>query len=122
MLQGLAFLHSLLLLYLIFTCVSLMLLAVCGSGSLMLNQSHEQARDAFYTCLDKKSDKKLTEIGSVGLLYPSECKKSRDEYVKQCRASWVCKFFIFFSLTKFMSNFRFVIYGLNYPGMVKCNL
>ncbi|KHN18325.1 hypothetical protein glysoja_006738 [Glycine soja] len=32
------------------------------------------ARDAFYACLEKESDKKPTEIASVGLLYPVECK------------------------------------------------
>ncbi|OWM65815.1 cytochrome c oxidase assembly factor 6 [Punica granatum] len=51
-----------------------------------------KARDAFYECLEKQSDKKPTEIGSVGLLYPAECKKSRAEFVKQCRASWVKHF------------------------------
>lgn len=48
-----------------------------------------QARDAFYACLEKESDKKPTEIASVGLLYPVECRQSRAEYVKQCRPTWV---------------------------------
>ncbi|KAK7329950.1 hypothetical protein VNO77_24133 [Canavalia gladiata] len=51
-----------------------------------------KARDAFYACLEKESDKKPTEIASVGLLYPVECKQCRDHYVKQCRSSWVKHF------------------------------
>ncbi|KAH7569203.1 hypothetical protein ACOSP7_012499 [Xanthoceras sorbifolium] len=51
-----------------------------------------KARDAFYACLDKESNKKPTEIASVGLLYPVDCKKSREDYVKHCRASWVKHF------------------------------
>ncbi|KAK7265106.1 hypothetical protein RJT34_32722 [Clitoria ternatea] len=51
-----------------------------------------KARDAFYECLEKESDKKQTEIASVGLLYPVECKHCRDQYVKQCRSSWVKHF------------------------------
>ncbi|KAB1211892.1 hypothetical protein CJ030_MR5G000953 [Morella rubra] len=50
------------------------------------------ARDAFYACLEKASDKTPTEIASVGLLYPSECKGMRTEFVKHCRASWVKHF------------------------------
>lgn len=48
-----------------------------------------KARDAFYACVEKESDKKPTEIASVGLLYPAECKDLRAEFVKLCRASWV---------------------------------
>ncbi|KAK7291964.1 hypothetical protein RIF29_07543 [Crotalaria pallida] len=51
-----------------------------------------KARDAFYACLDKESDKKPTEIASVGLLYPVQCKQYRAEFVKQCRSSWVKHF------------------------------
>ncbi|KAK7347587.1 hypothetical protein VNO80_22122 [Phaseolus coccineus] len=51
-----------------------------------------KARDAFYACLEKESDKKPTEIASMGLLYPLECKQRRNEYVKQCRSSWVKHF------------------------------
>ncbi|XP_015932823.1 uncharacterized protein LOC107459117 isoform X2 [Arachis duranensis] len=51
-----------------------------------------KARDAFYACLEKECDKKPTEIASVGLLYPVECKQSRDQFVKQCRSSWVKHF------------------------------
>ncbi|KAK4383510.1 hypothetical protein Sango_2768700 [Sesamum angolense] len=51
-----------------------------------------KARDAFYACLEKESNKKPTEIASVGLLYPVECKKNREEYVKQCRPTWVKHF------------------------------
>ncbi|EOY29578.1 Cytochrome c oxidase, subunit Vib family protein isoform 3, partial [Theobroma cacao] len=55
---------------------------------LKARQACYKARDAFYSCLEKQSDKKPTEIGSVGLLYPTECKGSREEFVKHCRASW----------------------------------
>ncbi|CAN4094636.1 unnamed protein product [Withania somnifera] len=51
-----------------------------------------KARDAFYSCLKKESSKKPTEIATVGLLYPVECKKTREEYVKQCRPTWVKHF------------------------------
>ncbi|KAJ7979620.1 Cytochrome c oxidase, subunit Vib family protein [Quillaja saponaria] len=51
-----------------------------------------KARDAFYACLENESNKKPTEIASVGLLYPAECKGSRAEFVKLCRASWVKHF------------------------------
>ncbi|XP_015059808.1 uncharacterized protein LOC107005679 isoform X1 [Solanum pennellii] len=51
-----------------------------------------KARDAFYSCLEKESNKKPTEIATVGLLYPVECKKTREEYVKQCRPTWVKHF------------------------------
>lgn len=49
----------------------------------------DQARDAFYACLEKESDKKQTEIASKGLLYPAQCKPARDQFVNNCRASWV---------------------------------
>lgn len=48
-----------------------------------------KARDAFYACVEKESDKKPTEIASVGLIYPAECKALRAKFVKLCRASWV---------------------------------
>ncbi|XP_009790291.1 uncharacterized protein LOC107783785 [Nicotiana tabacum] len=51
-----------------------------------------KARDAFYSCLEKESNKKPTEIGTVGLLYPTDCKKTRQYYVKQCRPTWVKHF------------------------------
>ncbi|XP_059635516.1 uncharacterized protein LOC132277687 isoform X2 [Cornus florida] len=51
-----------------------------------------KARDAFYSCLERESNKRPTELASVGLLYPVECKKRRDEYVKQCRPTWVKHF------------------------------
>ncbi|KAL9677377.1 hypothetical protein QQ045_005606 [Rhodiola kirilowii] len=51
-----------------------------------------KARDAFYACLEKESSKKPTEIATVGLLYPAECKKTRAAYEKQCRSSWVKHF------------------------------
>ncbi|KAJ4840971.1 hypothetical protein Tsubulata_018166 [Turnera subulata] len=55
-------------------------------------QACYKARDAFYACLDKQSGKKHTEIATVGLLYPSECKGSRAAFEKNCRASWVKHF------------------------------
>ncbi|WJX91280.1 hypothetical protein P8452_73082 [Trifolium repens] len=55
-------------------------------------ESCYKARDAFYSCIEKECDKKPTEIASVGLLYPKECKKSRDQFVNQCRSSWVKHF------------------------------
>ncbi|XP_043805938.1 uncharacterized protein LOC110630952 isoform X2 [Manihot esculenta] len=61
----------------------------------VLSKSREacyKARDAFYACLEKESGKKPTEIGSVGLLYPLECKSWRAEFEKNCRASWVKHF------------------------------
>ncbi|CAN1166677.1 hypothetical protein LINPERHAP2_LOCUS26824 [Linum perenne] len=51
-----------------------------------------KARDAFYACLEMQSGKTPTESGYVGLLYPSECKTSRIDYEKSCRASWVKHF------------------------------
>ncbi|KAJ8562198.1 hypothetical protein K7X08_011489 [Anisodus acutangulus] len=51
-----------------------------------------KARDAFYSCLEKESNKKPTEIATVGLLYPVDCKKIRQAYVKQCRPTWVKHF------------------------------
>ncbi|RWR75462.1 Cytochrome c oxidase [Cinnamomum micranthum f. kanehirae] len=51
-----------------------------------------KARDSFYACLDKESSKKPTEIASVGLLYPVECKKSRERFEKLCRPTWVKHF------------------------------
>ncbi|PIA24666.1 hypothetical protein AQUCO_140000002v1 [Aquilegia coerulea] len=50
------------------------------------------ARDAFYTCFEKEIKKTPVEIASVGLLYPTDCKKTRAEYVKQCRTTWVKQF------------------------------
>uniref|UniRef100_A0A0D6R782 Cytochrome c oxidase assembly factor 6 n=1 Tax=Araucaria cunninghamii TaxID=56994 RepID=A0A0D6R782_ARACU len=51
-----------------------------------------KARDMFYACVEKKSDKKPTEVASVGLLYPAECKRARADFVKQCRPTWVKHF------------------------------
>lgn len=48
-----------------------------------------KARDEFYACLERESNKKPTEIATVGLLYPVECKKCRDKFVNQCRPTWV---------------------------------
>ncbi|EOY29577.1 Cytochrome c oxidase isoform 2, partial [Theobroma cacao] len=67
---------------------------------LKARQACYKARDAFYSCLEKQSDKKPTEIGSVGLLYPTECKGSREEFVKHCRASWVKHFDRQYCMTK----------------------
>ncbi|KAF7116041.1 hypothetical protein RHSIM_RhsimUnG0039700 [Rhododendron simsii] len=55
-------------------------------------QACYKARDAFYVCLEKESIKKPTEIASVGLLYPVDCKKSRAQFEKQCRPTWVKHF------------------------------
>ncbi|KAL6221562.1 hypothetical protein ACLB2K_004958 [Fragaria x ananassa] len=55
-------------------------------------QACYKARDAFYACLEKESDKKQTEIGSKGLLYPAQCKPARDQFVNNLRASWVKHF------------------------------
>ncbi|GMH27295.1 hypothetical protein Nepgr_029138 [Nepenthes gracilis] len=55
-------------------------------------QACYKARDAFYACLEKESNKKATEIASVGLLYPIDCKKSRAEFENNCRPSWVKHF------------------------------
>ncbi|XP_050381364.1 cytochrome c oxidase assembly factor 6 isoform X2 [Argentina anserina] len=55
-------------------------------------QSCYKARDAFYACLEKESDKKQTEIASKGLLYPTECKPAREQFVQNCRSSWVKHF------------------------------
>ncbi|XAR66771.1 hypothetical protein NMG60_11013105 [Bertholletia excelsa] len=55
-------------------------------------QACYKARDAFYACLERESSKKPTEIASVGLLYPVECKKSREQFEKQCRPTWVKHF------------------------------
>ncbi|KAJ6811164.1 uncharacterized protein M6B38_155500 [Iris pallida] len=51
-----------------------------------------KARDAFYACLEKEANKKPTELGHVGLLYPAECKKSRANFVSKCRPTWVKHF------------------------------
>ncbi|GAV83125.1 COX6B domain-containing protein [Cephalotus follicularis] len=59
---------------------------------LQARQACYKARDAFYACLEKNSGNKPTEIASVGLLYPTECKPLRAEYVKNCRNSWVKHF------------------------------
>ncbi|KAG7023454.1 hypothetical protein SDJN02_14479, partial [Cucurbita argyrosperma subsp. argyrosperma] len=48
-------------------------------------QACYKARDSFYACVEKESDKKSTEIASVGLIYPAECKILRAEFVKLCR-------------------------------------
>ncbi|WOL06439.1 hypothetical protein Cni_G15173 [Canna indica] len=48
-----------------------------------------QARDAFYACLEKEADKEPTEIATVGLLYPAQCKAARAEYAAKCRPTWV---------------------------------
>ncbi|KAL3535083.1 hypothetical protein ACH5RR_003544 [Cinchona calisaya] len=60
-------------------------------------QSSYKARDAFYACLEKESSKKPAEIACVGLLYAVECKKSREEFVKQGRPTSVGFFFFLIS-------------------------
>ncbi|ERN18656.1 hypothetical protein AMTRI_Chr12g239400 [Amborella trichopoda] len=51
-----------------------------------------KARDAFYACVEKESSKNPTEIASVGLLYPAQCKQFRANFEKQCRPTWVKHF------------------------------
>ncbi|KAK1417172.1 hypothetical protein QVD17_26295 [Tagetes erecta] len=55
-------------------------------------QACYKARDAFYACLESQSHNKPTEIAAVGLLYPVECKKTREIYDKSCRRTWVKHF------------------------------
>ncbi|KAH7853223.1 hypothetical protein Vadar_000221 [Vaccinium darrowii] len=55
-------------------------------------QACYKARDEFYACLEKESNKKPTEIATVGLLYPVECKKFRNQFESQCRTTWVKHF------------------------------
>ncbi|CAI0542427.1 unnamed protein product [Linum tenue] len=59
---------------------------------LQARQACYKARDAFYDCVKNQSDKKPTELGCVGLLYPAECKKARLAYENSCRPSWVKHF------------------------------
>lgn len=69
---------------------------------LKARQACYKSRDAFYDCLEKESNKKPTEIASVGLLYPAECKALRAQFVNHCRASWVFPFFFFFLAFSFV--------------------
>ncbi|XP_074574725.1 uncharacterized protein LOC141831209 [Curcuma longa] len=48
-----------------------------------------KARDAFYACLEEKAAEKPTEIATVGLLYPADCKAARAEFAAKCRPTWV---------------------------------
>ncbi|XP_050228189.1 uncharacterized protein LOC126677554 [Mercurialis annua] len=59
-----------------------------------------KARDAFYACLEKESGKRPTEIGSVGLLYPVECKAARAKFENNCRPTWVKHFDRLYSKNK----------------------
>nr|ABK23145.1 unknown [Picea sitchensis] len=56
-----------------------------------------KARDTFFACVEKGKSKP-TEVASVGLLYPAECKAARSEFVKQCRPTWVSKVLNFLNL------------------------
>jgi len=58
-----------------------------------------KARDTFFACVEKGKSKP-TEVASVGLLYPAECKAARSEFVKQCRPTWVKHFDRQFSTKK----------------------
>jgi len=60
-----------------------------------------KARDAFYSCIENECDKKPTEIATVGLLYPKECQRSRDQFVKQCRSSWVTNLTLYIPFLRF---------------------
>ncbi|KAG6552311.1 hypothetical protein Mapa_006164 [Marchantia paleacea] len=51
-----------------------------------------KARDEFYACLDKTAGSTPTEVASVGLLYSTDCKHARDDYMKSCRPTWVKHF------------------------------
>lgn len=51
-----------------------------------------KARDLFYTCVEKQKNLTPTESASVGLLYPTACKKARAEFEKNCRLTWVKHF------------------------------
>lgn len=49
-----------------------------------------QARDAFFKCVEADSGHTTpTEIASVGLLYPAQCKSARAFYEQNCRSTWV---------------------------------
>ncbi|KAJ7540218.1 hypothetical protein O6H91_10G005700 [Diphasiastrum complanatum] len=50
-----------------------------------------KVRDQFYECIEKTKSTP-TEVASVGLLYPKECKSSRIEYEKKCRPTWIKHF------------------------------
>lgn len=39
--------------------------------------------------MEKHADKRPTEIATMGLLYPADCKKSRANFVSNCRPTWV---------------------------------
>lgn len=78
----------------------------------------QKARDAFYACIEKESNKKPTEIASVGLLYPAECKKNREAYVKQCRPTWVILLLweILANLGLFLVMWVFTFWGILFVG------
>ncbi len=49
-----------------------------------------QARDAFFRCVEADAGHTTpTEVASVGLLYPSQCKTLRANYEQLCRSTWV---------------------------------
>ncbi|EFJ05883.1 hypothetical protein SELMODRAFT_187186 [Selaginella moellendorffii] len=50
-----------------------------------------KARDAFFQCVES-SKGAATESGTVGLLYPADCKHSRAQFEKMCRSTWVRHF------------------------------
>ncbi|XP_024403084.1 uncharacterized protein [Physcomitrium patens] len=52
-----------------------------------------KARDAFFRCVEADSGHTTpTEIASVGLLYPKQCKSARAFYEQNCRSTWVKHF------------------------------
>ncbi|KAG0563486.1 hypothetical protein KC19_8G035000 [Ceratodon purpureus] len=52
-----------------------------------------KARDAFFKCVEADSGHTTpTEIASVGLLYPAQCKPARAFYEQNCRSTWVKHF------------------------------
>jgi hypothetical protein len=49
-----------------------------------------KARDAFFRCVEADAGHTTpTEVASVGLLYPSQCKTLRANYEQLCRSTWV---------------------------------
>ncbi|CAK9859763.1 unnamed protein product [Sphagnum jensenii] len=52
-----------------------------------------KARDAFFRCVEADAGHTTpTEVASVGLLYPSQCKTLRANYEQLCRSTWVKHF------------------------------
>ncbi|KAG0557248.1 hypothetical protein M758_11G108900 [Ceratodon purpureus] len=79
---------------------------MAGANSATENQPHVEkdvlaagrascykARDAFFNCVEADSGHTTpTEVASVGLLYPSQCKPARAFFEENCRSTWVKHF------------------------------